>query len=113
VTVRPGEDGVIINFADDILGSGNYEAVIGFPPGESSNAALAVVSSASISAVPAAGIAVQTIRGVNYELQFSTNLSSNAWQSTGSFIRGNGETMRLFDPLAPVETMFYRVVSVP
>jgi hypothetical protein len=113
LTIRPTENGLVINFADDILGAGNYEAVIGFPPGDSSNAALAVISSASISTVSAAGIPVQTIRGVNYELLFSTNLSSSVWQSTGSFIRGNGETMRLFDQLAPDGTVFYRIVSVP
>jgi hypothetical protein len=114
LTLRASEDGIILNFADNYVGGDLYHALIEFPPDDASNnAAIAVLPSGVISVGDAAGINIATERGVWYELEVATTLQSADWQSTGSFIRGNGGVMTLFDPSQPEGTRFYRIVSRP
>lgn len=112
LAMRPGKDGLVIHFADDPVGAGNYRALIAFPPSEPVPApAIPFVTAAEIGMVDAAAIAVETVRGIWYELQAATDLAKNDWVSTGSFLRGNGGVMTLFDPRSSQAAKFYRVVS--
>ncbi|HEY6227404.1 MAG TPA: hypothetical protein VI282_09820 [Verrucomicrobiae bacterium] len=114
LTLRASEDGIILNFADNYLGADHYHALIAFPPDDvTNNAAIAVVSSAEISIGDAAGLNIATQPGVWYELEVTSSLQPATWQSTGAFIRGNGNVMTLFDPSQPDGTHFYRIVSRP
>lgn len=112
LTLRASEDGIILNFADNYLGAERYHALIAFPPDEASNnTAIAVLPSGEISVGKATGLNITTQRGVWYELEVASSLQPSDWQATGSFIRGNGGVMTLFDPSQPDGTRFYRIVS--
>jgi hypothetical protein len=112
-TVRSSPEGLIVNFADGDLGAGEYNLAISFPPPEwNPNAAIAATSSTAINFIAASGITIETLQGVWYELQSAPDLNS-AWISKGSYIRGNGAAMTLFDPLPSASTQFYRVISRP
>lgn len=114
LTLRASEDGVILNFADNYVGADRYHAVIAFPSDDTSNnASITVVPSGQISVSDAAGLNIETVRGVWYELEVTPRLDPANWQSAGSFIRGNGGVMTLFDPSQPDATRFYRIVSRP
>ena len=114
LTLRASEDGVILNFADNYVGADRYRALIAFPPdADSNNAAIAVIPSGEIAVGNAAGINIASERGIWYELEVTPSLAPADWQSTGSFIRGNGGVMTLFDPAQPDGTRFYRIVSRP
>ena len=95
MTVRADRDGLIINFVDNPGGAGFYSARIAFPPpaGESLNASVPVVSSASMAVLPAAAISILTEDGLWYELEATDDLSGNVWVSTGRFVRGNGQAI--------------------
>jgi hypothetical protein len=56
-------------------------------------------------------VSIATIRGAWYELESATTLSAPDWVATGAFVRGNGDTMTLFDPNQSQTTRFYRIVS--
>ncbi len=114
MTLRASEDGVILNFADNYVGADRYHALIAFPPDDAANnAGIAVLPSGGISVGNAAGLSIATQRGVWYELEVTSSLEPIDWQASGSFIRGNGSVMTLFDPSQPNGTRFYRIVSRP
>ena len=114
LTLRASEDGIILNFADNYVGAGHYHALIAFPPDDASNnAAIAVLPSGEISVGNAAGLKIASERGIWYELEVASTLQPADWRSSGSFIRGNGGVMTLFDPSPPDGTRFYRIVSRP
>jgi hypothetical protein len=107
LTLRASEDGIILNLADNYVGSDLYHALIAFPPDDASNnAAIAVVPSGEISVGDAAGLMIATQRGIWCELEVTADLQPADWQATGSFIRGNGSRMTLFDPSQPEGTRF-------
>ena len=112
MTLRSADEGLILNFADNPVGPGRYEAVVAFPPGDSKpNASITVVSSLSLALQTVPSIEANTVAGVWYKLQSANTLTKNDWISTGSFVRGNGGKMKLFDPSAQSSTRYYRVVS--
>jgi hypothetical protein len=111
MTVNPGRDGLIINFADNPVGAGRYSVLIGFPPDQSlPNASIPVIPRAELTILRNAAIWVDTVRGLWYELESTLDLSANTWESTGTFIHGSGATMTMFDPTGNDATKFYRVV---
>src|SRR5262249_9122095 len=86
VALRASPDGIILNFADNPMGADHYEATVALPAGpQPPEASLAVVSGASILPVAASGVAVQTVRGVWYELERTSSLTPPDWRGTGSF----------------------------
>jgi hypothetical protein len=61
-------------------------------------------------------IQLETVNGVIYGLERSADVTapSNTWESTDSFIRGNGATMRMYDKTDASNPGFNRVsVSAP
>ncbi len=49
--------------------------------------------------------------GVNYQVQFSTGLTTGAWSNLGGLMPGTGGTLTASDPLGGAGLRFYRVVA--
>jgi hypothetical protein len=55
-----------------------------------------------------------TMVSTNYQLQWSTDLSTNTvWSNLTSQISGNGTTDSVFDPFGTFDHKFYRVLQLP
>ena len=50
---------------------------------------------------------------VNYQVQYSTALSSNNWLNLGGPVAGNGSTNMVFDSMRGQIKRFYRVLALP
>jgi hypothetical protein len=50
-----------------------------------------------------------SLAGMNYQVQWCTNLASNDWQNLGSPVEGTGGTSTIFDSIRGQQQKFYRV----
>jgi hypothetical protein len=69
-----------------------------------------VVSSVTLDGV---GISWPSLPGTNYTLQWTANLTPNAWTGLAPTIVGDGTTKTLFDPIRTNSGRFYRVLQSP
>ena len=53
------------------------------------------------------------VNGTNYQVQSTTDLTSNSWDNVGTVIIGNQLTNAHFNAVLDVEQKFYRVITVP
>ena len=51
--------------------------------------------------------------GTNYQVQCSTDLSSNSWENVGSSVVGDGLTNTVFNSTRDAGQKFYRVITAP
>ena len=51
--------------------------------------------------------------GTNYQVQCSTDLSSNSWENVGAVVVGDGETNTIFNSTRNADAKYYRVLAIP
>jgi uncharacterized repeat protein (TIGR03803 family) len=51
--------------------------------------------------------------GLNYQIQFKTNLAQTAWADLGSALAATNGTVQVSDPIGPGPQRFYRVLLLP
>ena len=54
-----------------------------------------------------------TLSGLQYQIEFATNLNSANWQALGSPLSGNGNSLSVTNPLLPWVQAFYRLKIIP
>jgi hypothetical protein len=62
---------------------------------------------------PAVEIGWKGVAGTNYQVQYTTDLSTSNWVNFGGVVAGSGSTNTVFDTTRPSASRFYRVVVAP
>ncbi len=100
--VQPGESGNYVVVITNLAGS------MASPPTTLRVLVPPLITSAAVSGTTVA-VSMMSVAGLNYILEYKTNLSDLSWTAASPALTGNGATLLLQDTNAVNNSAFYRI----